>query len=135
MRFSQRYDYKPATNPLTAWYPLGTIYCDYGRRDTTICDKAGKLLSAAEKYELINFLAVNPEAGDVISGTGGVRKLRFATQGRGKRGGVRVIYYYYNERNPILLFTIFGKNEKSDLTQKERNALYDIIQAIKKEMN
>ena len=97
-------------------------------------DKAEKLLSVAEKDGLINFLAVNPEAGDVISGTGGVRKLRFAAEGRGKRAGVRVIYYYYNVRNPILLFTVFGKNEKSDLTQKERNALYDIIQAIKKEM-
>lgn len=98
-------------------------------------DKAEKLLSVAEKDELINFLAVNPESGDLIPGTGGVRKLRFAAEGRGKRAGVRVIYYYYNVKNPILLFTVFGKNEKSDLTQKERNILYDIIQAIKKEMS
>lgn len=97
-------------------------------------DKAARLMSAAGKDELIHYLAANPEAGDVISGTGGVRKLRFAVEGRGKRGGVRVIYYYYNDRNPILLFTVFGKNEKSDLTQKEKNALYEIIQIIKKEM-
>ena len=72
-------------------------------------DKAEKLLSVAEKDELINFLAANPEAGDVIPGTGGVRKLRFAAEGRGKRAGVRVIYYYYNVRNPILLFTYLVK--------------------------
>ncbi len=96
--------------------------------------KADKVISAAEKNELIAFIARNPKEGDVISGTGGLRKLRFAVQGKGKRGGVRVIYYYYNDRNPVLLFTVFGKNEKSDLTEKEKNILYRIVQDIKKEM-
>lgn len=91
-------------------------------------------MSAAEKDDLFDFIARNPEAGDIIPGTGGVRKLRFAIQGKGKRGGVRVIYYYYNDRNPVLLFTVFGKNEKSDLTEKEKNILYGIVQKIKKEM-
>ncbi|MGB7291000.1 MAG: type II toxin-antitoxin system RelE/ParE family toxin [Thermodesulfobacteriota bacterium] len=79
-------------------------------------------------------LQENSKAGAVITGTGGVRKLRFAIEGKGKRGGVRVIYYYYNNRNPVLLFTVFGKNEKSDLTEKEKNTLYGVIQDIKKEM-
>lgn len=96
--------------------------------------KAAKVMSTAEKDELFDFIARNPEAGDIISGTGGVRKLRFAIQGKGKRGGVRVIYYYYNDRNPVLLFTVFGKNEKSDLTEKEKNILYETVQKIKKEM-
>jgi len=96
--------------------------------------KADKIMSAAEKDELFDFIARNPKEGDVISGTGGVRKLRFAIQGKGKRGGVRVIYYYYDDRNPVLLFTVFGKNEKSDLTKKEKNILYGIVQDIKKEM-
>lgn len=96
--------------------------------------KAAKVMSAAEKDDLFDFIARNPEAGDIIPGTGGVRKLRFAIQGKGKRGGVRVIYYYYNDRNPVLLFTVFGKNEKSDLTEKEKNILYGIVQKIKKEM-
>ena len=91
-------------------------------------------MSAAEQDELFDLIARNPKEGNVISGTGGVRKMRFAIQGRGKRGGVRVIYYYYNERNPVLLFTVFGKNEKSDLTKKEKNILYGVVQDIKKEM-
>lgn len=91
-------------------------------------------MSEAEKDELIDFIARNPTEGDLISGTGGVRKLRFAVQGKGKRGGVRVIYYYYNKKNPVLLFTVFGKNEKSDLTEKEKNTLYKIVGKIKKEM-
>ncbi len=97
-------------------------------------DKADKIMSAAEKDGLFDFIARNPEAGDIIPSTGGVRKLRYAMQGKGKRGGARVIYYYYNDRNPLLLFTIFGKNERSDLNQEEKNALYTIIQKIKKEM-
>lgn len=97
-------------------------------------DKAGKIMSAAEKDGLFDFIARNPEAGDIIPGTGGVRKLRFATGGKGKRGGARIIYYYYNNRNPVLLFTIFGKNERSDLSQNEKNALYALVQKIKKEM-
>ena len=96
--------------------------------------KADKIMSAAEKDELFDLIARNPKEGDVISGTGGVRKLRFAIQGKGKRGGVRAIYYYYDDRNPVLLFTVFGKNEKSDLTKKEKNTLYGIVQDIKKEM-
>ena len=91
-------------------------------------------MSSAEKDELFDLIARKPKEGDVISGTGGVRKLRFAIQGKGKRGGVRVIYYYYDDRNPGLLFTVFGKNEKSDLTKKEKNILYGIVQDIKKEM-
>lgn len=96
--------------------------------------KAAKVMSEAEKDELIDFIARHPKEGDLISGTGGVRKLRFAVEGKGKRGGVRVIYYYYNKKNPVLLFTVFGKNEKSDLTKKEKNTLYKIVQEIKKEM-
>ena len=96
--------------------------------------KAYKIMSPAEKNDLLDFIARNPKAGDIIPDTGGVRKLRFAIHGKGKRGGVRVIYYYYNDRNPVLLFTVFGKNERSDLTEKEKNTLYRIVQGIKKEM-
>lgn len=97
-------------------------------------DKAGKIMSAAERDGLFDFIARNPEAGNIIPGTGGVRKLRFAIEGKGKRGGARIIYYYYNNRNPVLLFTVFGKNEKSNLNREEKNTLYTIIQKIKKEM-
>ena len=96
--------------------------------------KTDQLMTAAEKAELIDLIANAPEAGDIIPRTGGVRKLRVPAKGRGKSGGYRVIYYFYNEKNPVLLFTVYGKNEKSDLTRKEENELYKIVQAIKKEM-
>lgn len=96
--------------------------------------KAKSLMTDAEKDHVIEFIAHHPEAGDVIPRTGGVRKLRFAAKGRGKSGGYRVIYYYYNDKNPILLFTVYGKNEKSGLTRDEEAALYKIVQQIKKEM-
>jgi mRNA-degrading endonuclease RelE of RelBE toxin-antitoxin system len=62
--------------------------------------RAEKLLTAEEHEELILHLALHPESGDEISGTGGVRKVRFASHGRGKSGGVRVIYYFYDENKP-----------------------------------
>ena len=67
----------------------------------TFSRQADKLFSEDEKRELIDFLAEHPLAGDEIPGTGGVRKLRFAAFGRGKRGGARVIYYYLDEAMPV----------------------------------
>ena len=68
-------------------------------------------------------LAEHPDSGAVISGTGGLRKLRWSTKGRGKRGGVRVIYYWRTTKNRIYLLTLYGKNVKDDLTLSERKAL------------
>ncbi len=96
--------------------------------------KVESLLDSEERQALIVHVAQNPEAGDIMPRTGGVRKLRVAGKGRGKSGGHRVVYYYYNARNPVLLFTIYGKNEKANLTDAEEKALYKLIQAIKKEM-
>lgn len=96
--------------------------------------KAAKIMSATEKDRLVDFIARNPMDGDLIPGTGGVRKIRFAIGGKGKSSGLRVIYYFYNTRNPLLLFTAFGKNERSDLSEKEKQTLYGIVQEIKKRM-
>jgi hypothetical protein len=85
--------------------------------------RAGKLLSENERTELICYLAAHPEAGVVMEGAGGVRKLRWAREGRGKSGGVRVIYFYYNDGIPLYLLTIYGKNEKDNLSAAERNEL------------
>jgi mRNA-degrading endonuclease RelE of RelBE toxin-antitoxin system len=95
---------------------------------------AEKLMSARERTALIETIARNPEAGSVIPKTGGVRKLRFAQEGKGKSGSYRVIYYYYDEKNPVLLFTVFGKNQKINLSESEKNELYQIVQEIKKAM-
>lgn len=66
-----------------------------------------------------------PEAGDVIAGTGGLRKLRFADRSRskGKRGGLRVIYYWWGAADQFWLFTLYDKDEAADLTANERKAL------------
>lgn len=92
---------------------------------------AQKLLTLAERNELVDVIASNPKAGDLIQGTGGIRKLRFARGGSGKSGGVRVVYYYHDPYHPILLLTLFGKNETSNLTQAERAALGDMVKRIK----
>ena len=72
-----------------------------GSRDPDFSRQADKLFNEEERRELIDFLAENPLAGDRIPGTGGVRKLRFAAAGRGKRGGARVIYYFLDNTVPI----------------------------------
>jgi len=85
--------------------------------------KSDKLLSNTERLSIINYLAVHPIAGDVIRGTGGIRKLRWSAKGKGKSGGVRVIYYHHNESIPLFLLTLFGKGEKSNLSKSESNDL------------
>ncbi len=73
-------------------------------------------------------LADRPDMGDVIEGTGGLRKVRVASSGRGKRGGSRVIYYHFVSASQIALLLIYPKNEKSDLTDDERKALKRIVE-------
>ncbi len=85
------------------------------------------LLTDAEREALIDHLAANPEAGDVMPATGGARKLRWAAQGRGKSGGVRVITFYSGPPVPVFLLTVFGKGEKVNLTKAERNAFRKVL--------
>lgn len=89
------------------------------------------LFSENELKELIDFLAANPQSGDEIPGTGGVRKLRFAAKGKGKRGGARVIYYWYSDQAPIYALLAYGKNEKTDLKPDEAKAVAAFAKAIK----
>jgi len=91
---------------------------------------AEKLLSVAERQDIVNYLAAFPKSGDLIQGTGGVRKLRWARGGRGKSGGVRVIYYFHSERMPLYLLTVFSKSERADLTQAERNDLGRLVETL-----
>ena len=78
---------------------------------------------------LQNFLLANPEAGDVIEGTGGLRKLRQADprRGKGKRGGLRVIYYWWDGKRQFWLFTLYDKDAMDDLSAKEKKALKDML--------
>ena len=76
------------------------------------------------------FLSVHPEAGDLIRGTGGIRKIRWAMLGRGKRSGSRVIYYWQTEQDQIYLLTVYAKGVKDDLTATEREAWRKAVEAI-----
>lgn len=71
----------------------------------------------------------NPEAGDIIEGTGGLRKMRFADakRGKGKRGGLRVIYYWWLAGKQFWLFTIYSKDEKDDLSPAQKKILKVLI--------
>ena len=88
---------------------------------------ADKLLSAAERQDVIRYLAENPKAGDLMEGTGGVRKLRWGRGGQGKSGGVRVIYYFHDEAMPLYLLTLFAKGDRANLTKGERNELAELV--------
>ena len=99
----------------------------------TFVRQVDALLSTSSREELIGFLAFNPEAGDVIPGTGGIRKVRWAVLGKGKRGGLRVIYYFHSELMPLFLLTAYAKGKKTDLSRAEQRALQRIAEAVQEE--
>lgn len=76
-------------------------------------------------------LMSNPEAGDLIEGTGGLRKLRQADprRGKGKRGGLRVIYYWWDGKRQFWLFTLYDKDEMNDLSPKEKKILKEMLKS------
>ncbi len=80
---------------------------------------------------LIDYLAIHPESGAVIPGTGGIRKLRWGKAGTGKRGGVRVIYFYHNADMPLYLLLAYAKAQATDLTQDEKRTLTALAAALK----
>src|SRR5436309_15471330 len=89
--------------------------------------QARGLLSEQERSELVDFLAHNPAAGDLMQGTGGARKLRWGAKGKGKRGGARVITFYGGPAVPAFLLTAFGKGDRANLNRAERNELRAIL--------
>lgn len=89
-----------------------------------------KLLSEDENKQIISYLAEHPKAGALMQGTGGVRKLRWAKEGGGKSGGVRVIYYYHSEDIPLFMLSLFGKNEKANLSKAECNVLNKLTKIL-----
>lgn len=76
---------------------------------------------------LQTYLIHHPDAGEVIQGTSGCRKLRWGAEGRGKRGGVRIIYYYRRANGQIWMLTIYAKNESESIPTKELRALREMI--------
>ena len=84
-----------------------------------------------DRVAVVDLLAANPEAGDIMPGCGGARKLRFAKPGRGKSAGWRVITFYADHDTPVFLLTAFGKNEKANLTKAERNTLAALTKTLR----
>ena len=94
---------------------------------------AEKLLSENERREVVDLLAADPQCGDVIPAGGGIRKVRFALAGRGKRGGARVIYFFHNRDMPVFVLALFAKNERSDLSRAEIDALAKAMKTLVKQ--
>ena len=90
-----------------------------------------KYLDDESYRDLQNFLVLQPLSGDVIQGTGGLRKLRWSANGKGKRGGIRTIYLYLTEKSHIHFLTVYAKNEISELTANEKKILKCIVEELK----
>lgn len=82
---------------------------------------------------LENILLENPKAGNVIQGTGGLRKIRIPIEGKGKRSGGRVIYVDIELKERIYFINVYAKNEKDDLTEEERKSFKAVIDILKEE--
>ncbi|WP_084165261.1 type II toxin-antitoxin system RelE/ParE family toxin [Skermanella stibiiresistens] len=98
---------------------------------TPFTRRADKILTTEEKKDLIDFLAANPLMGEEIVGTGGVRKVRFGSHGRGKSGGVRAIYYYYDDNMPLFALLVYGKGEQSNLTPDQKRVVTTLAATLK----
>jgi RelE toxin of RelEB toxin-antitoxin system len=84
-----------------------------------------------ERSTFVDFIARNPEAGDVISETGGVRKIRCIRQGSGKRGGVRVVYFYYRSDVPLYLLMVYAKAQREDLSPDGKRTVQALTARLK----
>lgn len=92
-------------------------------------------MNEEERNAAVDLVATNPEVGDLLQGTGGVRKARLAGRGKGKSGGYRIVHYFGGEDIPVFLLTVFGKGEKANLTQGERNALRSLTAILRDSLN
>lgn len=118
------------------------VYNEYGESMTRIFvdlpwfDKQWKALGLTDDdmKRLQDELLKNPEIGNVIEGTGGVRKIRFAFAHQGKRGSTRVIYVDFVVYEKIYLLTVYGKNQKENISQAEKNALKKAVDMLENEL-
>ena len=87
-------------------------------------------ISQDERESIIDVIAANPHVGDEIAGTGGMRKIRIAAKGKGKSGGYRLITFFSGTEMPVFLITIYGKSQKDSVTDKEKNLMKTLADAI-----
>ena len=97
--------------------------------ETSIFTRQVTRLLDEDEYRLLQSILVNrPDAGDVIPGSGGLRKFRWGLGERGKRGGVRVIYYWVVRQERLVMLVMYPKNERDDLTKDQLKILRKIIE-------
>ena len=93
-----------------------------------------KLLSEESRKEMEASIVAAPDAAPIIRGTGGIRKMRWSGSGRGKRGGIRTIYFYHAGPDAIYLLTAYAKADRENLSPADTKALSRLVAAIKKEV-
>ncbi|MDP4025051.1 type II toxin-antitoxin system RelE/ParE family toxin [Methylobacterium sp. NEAU 140] len=97
---------------------------------TFLVDAKAAGLTEDERAAIVANIAADPEAGDLIVGTGGARKIRFGGKGRGKSGGYRVVTYFAARDIPVFLLALVSKGQRADLSQAERNVLRTILGSL-----
>lgn len=88
-------------------------------------------MSDEEMQAAVDTVAADPEAGAIMQGCGGARKFRYAKPGRGKSGSYRIVTYYAGENMPVFMITLFGKGEKSNLSDAEKNAVAKLTKTLR----
>lgn len=97
--------------------------------ETSAFTKAIGVLLDDDRYAALqSVLAKNPELGTIIPGTGGLRKVRWAGSGRGKRGGLRIIYYWIERKDQIFMLLAYAKNRQDDLSTAEKRLLAKLVE-------
>jgi mRNA-degrading endonuclease RelE of RelBE toxin-antitoxin system len=99
--------------------------------ENTFVKEARRFWDEKDLEDFITYIALHPLEGEEIQGTGGLRKIRWSRPGRGKRGGVRVIYYFYNEKFPLHLLTVYAKSQQEDLSPEDKKWLSKLAQQLK----
>ena len=114
---------------VTQWVTLSIVHTVL---ETPIFTRrADALLSSEDRADLIATLAADPKAGMIMSGLGGIRKIRFAPVGMGKSGAFRVIYYLLDDDTPVLALLLYGKNEQVNPTPEQKKVMLRLVEALK----
>jgi hypothetical protein len=116
--------------PMESWMIQAANYVVEIIRTTAFDRQVRNVLTEDAITGLMKFIARSPEGGDVIPGTGGVRKMRWAMKGRGKRRGARVIYFYRDLNMPVYLLAAYAKSEKVDVSVKEKKELREMVEYL-----
>jgi hypothetical protein len=93
--------------------------------------QAERLWAEDERAAFVDYIARNPEAGDLVPDTGGIRKVRWGRSGSGKRGGVRVVYFYHDDTMPLYLLLIYAKAQRENWTQDEKRRAHSLVSTLK----